>query len=94
MHNSLIKKIAQMVFSKEVKPGRRDHYQAELWVRSNIYSGKAAEWRPVDNEDPLLFHVHIDDHGRLRFTPGCKVRMQFHDESEYQFRPVRNAWRL
>jgi hypothetical protein len=69
-------------------------FQAELWERSSIYCEKASDWRPLDDEDPLIFNISIDVTGRLTISPAEKVSMLFHDEGAYQFRPVRKKWKL
>jgi hypothetical protein len=63
-------------------------FQAELWVRSSIYCDNASDWRPLHDEDPLIFNVHMDG-DNVTFTPTDKVRILLHDEAEYQFRPLR-----
>ncbi len=68
-------------------------FQAELWERSSIYCENASDWRPLDDEDPLIFNVRIKG-GTVTFTPHDTVHIRLHDEGEYEFRPLRRHKRL
>jgi hypothetical protein len=75
-------------------------YTHELWYRGLLYETDG-EWTRAEDEDgywdeeqthftvtgkePLLARVEIDGE-RVNFVLEAKVR--FHDECEYQFRPI------